>query len=120
MLVILIVTPLAIAALMALFPSNRLRITALNLTALGHLSLVVYLWKQPSQGDLQGFLSLDVLGLLVLSVVSFLFAVVSFYLIGYLQPEGGRSNYVFIVCLLIFLCPFLDLHLLPCEAPFWC
>ncbi|MDE2010508.1 MAG: hydrogenase, partial [Candidatus Omnitrophica bacterium] len=49
-----------------------------------------------------GFLELDVLGKLVLSVISILFAAVSVYLWEYLKDEGS-SNRIFTGCLLLLL-----------------
>ncbi len=103
MLFVLIVLPLMMAGLMFILPSKRARISLLVLTALFHLSCVVCFWKIAPQTQWHGFLSLDVLGLLILSIISVLFVVVSFYLIAYLKGEENRSTRFFIACLLVFL-----------------
>ena len=99
---VLILVPLIVAGL-AFFSSNRVRIFSLIATALFHFSFVVSFWNVAPTAQCQGFLSVDVLGLLVLSTISVLFVLVSFYLIGYLKEEADRSNRAFIACLLIFL-----------------
>ena len=53
--------------------------------------------------SLNGFLGLDALGLLVLSVISVLFLMVSFYLMGYFKNESDLSHRIFIGFLLFFL-----------------
>ena len=103
MLLVLILLPLFVAALIPFTPNNRSRVACLITVALFHLGWVISFWKFAPEVQAQGFLSLDVLGLLVLSIVSVLFAMVSLYLIGYLKPEGEGSNRMFISCLLIFL-----------------
>lgn len=103
MLLVLIFAPLAAAGL-AFVCAERMRIPLLITTALFHLGSVVSFWRiGVPAARWQGFLALDVLGLLVLSVISVLFAAVSVYLAGYLKEEEGRSHRVFIGCLLILL-----------------
>ena len=103
MLFVLILVPLAAAGLTFIFPANRPRIFLFIGTAIFHLGCVVSFWREAPAAQWQNFLALDVLGLLVLSIISVLFVMVSFYLTGYLEKEGDRSNRTFIICLLIFL-----------------
>jgi hydrogenase-4 component F len=57
-----------------------------------HLMLVATLWWAPPAAVLDGWLALDPLGLVVLSVVSVLFFVVATYAVGYLRRERvGRG-----------------------------
>lgn len=57
-----------------------------------HLVLVVWAWIAPPAPILNGWLALDPLGLVVLTVVSGLFVVVATYAVGYLRQErGGRA-----------------------------
>jgi hydrogenase-4 component F len=57
-----------------------------------HLSLVAGAWIAPPPPILDGWLALDPLGLVVLTVVSALFFVVATYAVGYLRRErGGRG-----------------------------
>ena len=85
MLLVLILVPLMVAGLVFVLPSNRARIFFLIVTALFHLSCVVHFWKEAPGSRWQSFLALDVLGLLVLSVGSVLFVMISFYFIAYLM-----------------------------------
>jgi hydrogenase-4 component F len=57
-----------------------------------HLVLVLGAWIAPPAPILNGWLALDPLGLVVLTVVSGLFFVVATYAVGYLRQErGGRA-----------------------------
>jgi len=58
-------------------------------------------WRRPGP-EWSGYLVLDPLGLIVLSIVSFLFLLVSFFMIGYFKNEP-RDNRTFIACLLCLL-----------------
>src|SRR6266571_377593 len=60
-------------------------------------------WGSPVEPVLQGWLALDALGLIVLSTVSLLFAVVASYTVGYLRRESPRGGRAFVSCLLAFL-----------------
>src|SRR6266705_1776809 len=75
----------------------------LVLGALLHLVLVAVAWGSPVEPVLQGWLALDALGLIVLSTVSLLFAVVASYTVGYLRRESPRGGRAFVSCLLAFL-----------------
>ena len=103
MLFVLIGAPLIMAGLVFVFPGNRAKVFLLMMTALFHLSCVVSFWKETPQAQWQNYLSLDVLGLLVLSIISVLFTAVSFYLIAYFKREESRSIHIFVACLLVFL-----------------
>ena len=71
--------------------------------ALLHSACVFSFWKFKPVMSLNGFLGLDALGLLVLSVISVLFLMVSFYLMGYFKDESELSHRIFIGFLLFFL-----------------
>jgi hydrogenase-4 component F len=103
MLFVLIVVPLFMAGLVSILPNKRTGIILLIVTALFHLSCVISFWGDTPQTQWQNYLSLDVLGLLVLSIISTLFVAVSFYLIVYLRNEEDRSVRLFLTCLLAFL-----------------
>src|SRR6266571_2299620 len=75
----------------------------LVLGALLHLVLVALAWGSSPEPVLQGWLALDALGLIVLSTVSLLFAVVASYTVGYLRRESPRGGRAFVSCLLAFL-----------------
>jgi len=71
--------------------------------ALLHVALVGDAWIDPPAPALDGWLALDALGLVVLSTVSLLFAVVAAYAVGYLRRENPRGGRAFVSCLLAFL-----------------
>jgi hydrogenase-4 component F len=71
--------------------------------ALLHSACVFSFWRFRPLTSLNGFLGLDALGLLVLSVVSVLFLMVSFYLMGYFKNGSDFSHKIFIGFLLFFL-----------------
>src|SRR5207249_4759470 len=57
----------------------------------------------PAEPVFNGWLALDALGLVVLTVVTILFAVVAVYAVGYLRTESPRGGRAFVSCLLGFL-----------------
>jgi hydrogenase-4 component F len=67
-----------------------------------HLALTGAAWAgaPPALG---GWVALDDAGLIAVSVVSVLFAVVSVYAVGYLRRESPRGGRAFVSCLLAFL-----------------
>lgn len=75
----------------------------LILGALVHLALVTVAWVAPPLPFFEGWLALDSLGLIVLTTVSALFAVVAFYAVGYLGRESPRGGRAFVSYLLAFL-----------------
>jgi hydrogenase-4 component F len=103
MLIFLLFFPLAIGGLVFILPGQRSRNRMLVFTALLHSACVFSLWKFKPGMCLNGFLGLDALGLLVLSVISIPFLMVSFYLMGYFKNESDLSHRVFIGFLLFFL-----------------
>ena len=68
-----------------------------------HVLLVGEAWIDPPPPVLDGWLALDPLGLVVLTTVSVLFAVVAVYAVGYLRRENPRGGRAFVSCLLAFL-----------------
>ncbi len=68
-----------------------------------HVVLVSDTWIDPPPPALNGWLALDPLGLVVLTTVSVLFAVVAVYAVGYLRRENPRGGRAFVSCLLAFL-----------------
>jgi hydrogenase-4 component F len=71
--------------------------------ALAHLGLVALAWTAAPGPALEGWLALDALGLIVVSTVSALFAVVASYAVGFLRRENPRGGRAFVSCLLAFL-----------------
>ena len=103
MLIFLILFPLVIGGSVFILPGQKTRNRALLFAALLHSACVFSFWKFQPAMSLNGFLGLDALGLLVLSVVSVLFLMVSFYLMGYFKNEPDFSHRIFIGFLLFFL-----------------
>jgi hydrogenase-4 component F len=83
--------------------STRLRVIWLLSMAAIHLGLVGWIWYRPPQPVLGGWLAVDALGLVVLTLVSVLFFVLAVYAVGYLRVENPRGGRLFVSCLLAFL-----------------
>lgn len=98
----MILFPLAMAAMAAAVPSNRLRPWLLPLTAVVFSAAAVLVLMCPALARTTEWLVLDPPGRIVLLVVSVLFLFCSFYTVGYLQYRKERSNRVFCACLLGF------------------
>jgi hydrogenase-4 component F len=102
-LLLLILLPAAASGVAYLVRAARVRSVLLIGTALLHLVLVGSLWGNPMATALGGWLAIDPLGLLVLSVVSVLFLVIAVYAVGFLRTEPPRGGRVFVTGLLAFL-----------------
>jgi hydrogenase-4 component F len=68
-----------------------------------HLVLTGLAWTGAPPPTLGGWIALDAIGLIVLTVVSVLFAAVAVYAVGYLRRENPRGGRAFVSCLLAFL-----------------
>jgi hydrogenase-4 component F len=94
----------ALSALAAwLWRTSRVRNVLLLVTGAAHTAGVAWLWGHRDLAAFGGWLAVDALGLLVLTVVSILFLAICTYAVGFLgldRPRGGR---VFVTCLLAFL-----------------
>ena len=105
MLLIAIVVLPALAAAAAYMVADRGRRSALLVAAAAlHLALVAALWLTPDRSAFDGWLAVDALGLVVLSLQSVLFAAVASYALGFLRTEKPRGGRAFVSCLLVFLC----------------
>ncbi len=78
------------------------RVWMLCAAAVAHNAVVVSFWFRLPPAEWNGYLVLDPLGLIVLSIVSFLFLFVSVFGIGYFEHEQ-RLNRTFMTCLLLLL-----------------
>ncbi len=85
--------------------AHGVRMTLLLATAIGHSAGVATLWTRSVPGVMSGWLRVDALGLLVLTVVSLLFLAVAVYTFGFLRhdPSRGPGRGLFVACLLAFL-----------------
>lgn len=94
-----------LAAALAAYPLGRRGIpAALLLSVAGmHVAAVAALWLRPGERALAGWLAVDPLGLVVLTLISLLFAVVAHYALAFLRVETPRGGRVFACCLLAFL-----------------
>src|SRR5438552_15796332 len=96
---LLILFPLALAAVAFAFPSNRWRPWLLPAGALGQLVLALTAVFQPPDlapvSGLGNWLLLDPLGKVVLGFLSVLFFLCSLYAPGYLALRADRPNRVF-------------------------
>ncbi len=103
MLLGVVLVPLVGAGMAFLLRSNRLRMALLIGVAVLHLALVISCWYQQPTSLLGGWLAVDALGRIFLTLVSVLFVCAALYAIGYLRHEAQRSNRTFVGCLLGFL-----------------
>jgi len=102
MLMLLIVMPLVCAVLILLPVEKSFRNWLLFAVSILHLLVVTTFWHQLPPQEFNGFLVLDPLGLILLSIISFLFVMVSIFMVGYFEHEQ-RSNRIFVACLLALL-----------------
>lgn len=100
---LIVVVPLAAGALAYGLQAARARSALLLTIATLHTSAVGLLWVHPADRALGGWLMVDELGLVVLSLVSVLFLVVAYYAVGYLRDQTPRGGRAFVSCLLAFL-----------------
>ena len=102
MLTILILMPFLCGLGVLLPVSKDFRLKLLGAVSLCHGLITASFWQQLPVGEYNGFLVLDPLGLILLSIISFLFLSVSVFMIGYFKEEPRRTR-VFIACLLFLL-----------------
>ena len=117
MILLLILLPIVAGAAAYFARSGRLCRSILIAVAIAHSALTALAWVHRPLPAFNGWLLLDDLGLLFLSIVSFLFLAASFYAVGYFQREdwGKRQDFeegflftnareaTFTCCLLLFL-----------------
>ena len=100
---ILILVPLLLAGVAALWPWERQRPVFLPLVNAGTLTLSIVLAYDPSGAAWGDWLQLDAVGTVILLALQGLAFALSFYVVGYLRYRKERSNRVFTVSWLIFL-----------------
>ncbi|MFH0754096.1 MAG: proton-conducting transporter membrane subunit [Candidatus Omnitrophota bacterium] len=103
MIALLILIPFVSAIALFLPVSRIFRVQLLCGVSLGHALVSASFWIVRPLPEFNGFLVLDSLGLILLSIISFLFVSVSVFMVGYIEQEP-RSNKVFAACLLLLLC----------------
>ncbi|HKW30342.1 MAG TPA: proton-conducting transporter membrane subunit [Verrucomicrobiae bacterium] len=117
MILALVILPLLAGLMAFVLPQPALRRGLLVGTGLAHAAIAAICWQATPAPALGGWLALDAAGLLFLSITSFLFLMVSFYVAGYLGQEANRRatdpeegflfdnapEAAFIGCLLLFL-----------------
>ncbi len=99
----LVLLPLVSSLFAYLGPTRRYRHALLLGAGMAHAVGVFWLWGHQTMSAFDGWLAVDALGLIVLTVVSILFVATATYAIGFLgldRPGGGR---LFVSCLLGFL-----------------
>jgi len=99
----MVLVPIAAAAVAYLARPLSLRLGLLVGTSVLHLYAVGRLWNGTVAPEVGGWLAIDALGLLVVSLVSVLFLVIAVYAAGFLQTEPPRGGRVFVSGLLAFL-----------------
>ncbi|MBI4404183.1 MAG: NADH dehydrogenase FAD-containing subunit [Deltaproteobacteria bacterium] len=107
MLLILMIVPLLSAFFSLIQPrSRKTRLTVLVLSAIIHNGLVFSFWVTRPDALWKGFLALDDIGLLFLSITSTLFTLISIYGVGYLtqtQRHIPKHEALLCACLSLFL-----------------
>lgn len=96
---ILLLFPFVVALIAALIPSNRWRPMLLPVAAVVHFALTLVCAFRTSD-PASAWIGLDPAGRLVLLLISLLYLITSFYLVGYLKYHPRRENRVFVACLL--------------------
>ncbi|MBS0663657.1 MAG: Fe-S-binding domain-containing protein [Verrucomicrobia bacterium] len=97
---LLIIVPLAGAALAVAWPSNRTRPLLLPAVGLGHVGMTFWLFLNPPAVSPASWLAFDPLARAVLPAVSLLFFVCAVYGVTYLRIRQERPNRVFVALLL--------------------
>ena len=103
LLLALLIVPAAGSALGYLLERRTGRLAVLAGVSALHLAITLALWSAPSASALNGWLHADALGLIVLTLVSVLFAAVASYVIGFTRDETPRGGRGFAGGLLAFL-----------------
>lgn len=97
---LLILVPLAAAALAALWPHDRTRPWLLPVAGVAHALLAFGLLLRPPEVPFQPWLGYDPLARAMLPAVSLLFLGCAFYGVPYLRLRAERSNRVFVASFL--------------------
>jgi len=102
MLTFLMLIPV-VCALAVLLPVGKIfRVRLLCAVSVIHAMIVASFWKQLPAPEFNGYLVLDPLGLIFLSVISLLFVLTAVFMLGYFQHEQ-RNGQILVACLLLLL-----------------
>ncbi len=102
MISLLILIPF-LCAFVVLVPAGKMfRARIFCAVSIIHCVIVASFWKQLPAAEFAGYLVLDSLGLIFLSMISVLFVMVSVFMLGYFTREHRRAR-VFVGCLLLLL-----------------
>jgi hydrogenase-4 component F len=99
----LVLVPAAAAVIAHLSPLPHWRTRLLMAIAALHLAGTASLWWAQDRSALGGWLAVDALGLIVLTVISLVFFAVALYSIRFLETAKTQGKRLFISCLLAFL-----------------
>ncbi|MBE2214724.1 MAG: Fe-S-binding domain-containing protein [Opitutaceae bacterium] len=100
---LLIIVPMAAAALAALWPGDRTRPWLLPITGAAHVVLSVWMLIAPPAVSDAAWLGFDPLARAMLPAVSILFLCCAVYGLNYLRLRTERPNRIFVACLLAVL-----------------
>ncbi|BDG02570.1 complex I subunit 5 family protein [Anaeromyxobacter oryzae] len=100
---LLVLVPLALAAVAFALPAGRRRPRVLLAGAIVHAAGVAALWVLRPAPALGGWLAVDAAGLLALTTASAVFLVCAVYVQGYLAAHPERDDRVFVSSLLVLL-----------------
>lgn len=104
MLFLLLLIPVVLAGvLIAIRLSVAIQYAIFVTAALAHAAIVSSFWWQPPPAILSGWLALDDLGLIFLSIVSFLFVLIAIYLHGFLRAQKHAADGKFLGAFLLFV-----------------
>ena len=103
MIVFVIMVPFLLGATAFAWPDNRTRPTLLLVGSALHVLGIASLWIHPEGPVMNGYLSLDAAGKVVVTTSSLLFLASAVYAQGYLRHRADRDNRVFVGGLLIML-----------------
>ncbi|NTV28689.1 MAG: hydrogenase [Candidatus Omnitrophica bacterium] len=102
MLAILILIPFICAFLVMLPSTKQFKGKLFLLVTLLHGLIVASFWKVLPAPEFDGFIALDQMSLILMSIISLLFLLVAVFMLGYFEHEQ-RSNRKLIACLLALL-----------------
>ncbi len=89
----LLLTPLIAGLLVTILRPNRPRRALLVLAAAAHAGLVAACWFTQPEPVVYGWMAVDAMSLLFLSITSVLFLLTSIYAVGYLARESRDKGY---------------------------